>query len=48
MFPKLPSGIRRAAIHEAVGIFEAWKSNHDNWEKSGHKKGEPQLSYKHH
>ena len=48
IFSKLPSGIRRSAIHEAVGIFEAWKSNHDNWEKAKHKKGEPQLSYKHH
>jgi transposase len=48
LFSKLPSGIRRSAIHEAVGIFESWKSNHDNWEKAKHKKGEPKLSYKHH
>lgn len=30
-YPNLPSGIRRAAISEACGLAEAWKSSYDKW-----------------
>ena len=46
LFYKFPSGIRRSAVSEAMGIVSSYRSNHKNWEAE--KKGnEPKLSFDH-
>ncbi|MBR5951503.1 MAG: hypothetical protein IKZ87_08765 [Actinomycetaceae bacterium] len=40
-FPKLPSYLRRAAIAEALGKVQAYKSSYERWGKMGGKKNPP-------
>lgn len=47
LFRKFPSYLRRNAIVSAIGKVSSFKSNHDRWEQSGAKKGEPRLSCDH-
>ena len=46
-FYKLPSGIRRSAIAEAIGIVNSYRSNLKNWEADPNGKNEPKLSFEH-
>ena len=45
-FYKFPSGIRRSAVAEAIGIVCSYRSNHKNWEADPRGQ-EPKLSYDH-
>ena len=45
-FYKFPSGIRRSAVAEAIGIVSSYRSNHKNWELKPEGK-EPKLSVNH-
>ena len=46
VFYKFPSGIRRSAVSEAMGIVSSYRSNLKNWEEE-QKGNEPKLSYDH-
>lgn len=46
VFYKFPSGIRRSAVSEAIGIVSSYRSNLRNWEEDP-KGNEPKLSYDH-
>lgn len=46
-YPRCPSYLRRSAITDAIGIYESWKTQHNEWEAREQNHGEPQLSYHH-
>lgn len=46
-FYKAPSYFRRAAIADALGIYQSFASNYDNWEQSGKHGKPPRLQTEH-
>lgn len=44
LFPKMPSYLRRAAIHAALGAVSSYRSNLDNWITGGRKEKPPKLT----
>lgn len=47
LFYKLPSHLRRAAISDAYGIVQSYRTKLDDWKLSKSKNRPPKLQYKH-